>query len=391
MARFLIAPDSFRGTLTSREISRIMADGLRSVLPDARIDTLVLSDGGEGTLEAYLSAGGGKLVEAAVSGPLGKPVDASYAVLEDGTAVIEMSAACGQQLAREGLHPGRATTYGVGELLLDAARRSCPKVVLGLGSSTTNDGGCGAACACGVRFFDRYGEPFTPTGTTLNAVDAIDVSGLDPLVRELELDVVCAVENPLCGMLGTSSAFAPTKGALPSVVAELDDNLAHLASVIRRDLGVDVADMPCGGAGGGMGAGMAAFFGARPRLGIDAVLDACGFDEMLAGTDYVVTGEGCFDAQSLRGKVVSGVARRCKEAGVPLVAVVGVMDEALVPMGEHLGVTSFIALNPANMPLSELTKHPRSRLTRAMAHLGSLIARGDGLPPLVAPAPYRES
>lgn len=385
MARFLIAPGSFKGTLTSSEAGRIMADALKQTLSDARTRCLTVADGGDGTAAALLATTGGTTVELDVTGPAGTPVHSSYALLGDGCAVIEMSAACGVRLAPEGLGASKATTRGVGELLVDAAHRGCSKVMLGLGSSSTNDGGCGAACACGVRFLDRYVEPFEPCGATLGAVESVDVSGIDPAVRALDLELLCAVDNPLCGTMGTSSAFAPSKGALPSVVSTLDANLAHYAAVIERDLGVDVLSLRHGGAGGGMAAGMAAFFGAQPRLGIDVLLDRFGFDARLEGVDYVVTGEGCFDAQSLRGKVVSGVARRCKAAGVPLLAVVGTMDEALVEAGRALGVTTFVALNASDRPLAHIVRHPRSQLSRAMMRVGELIAAGEPLPATIGP------
>lgn len=386
MTRFLIASDAFKGTLTSLEAGRVMSDALKATMPQARTRAIALSDGGDGTMEALLAHASGEVVHARVSGPVSMTVDAPYAILADGTAVIEMSAACGIKLIQEGVSTGRTTTHGVGELLLDAASRGCTKVILGLGSSTTTDGGVGAAYACGVRFFDRYVEPFEPVGATLDAVQTVDVSDLDPRVKALDIQVLCAVENPLCGTMGTSATYAPNKGALPTVVQTLDRNLAHLADVVRDCLGIDMLEVQCGGAGGGMGAGMAAFFDAKPVLAIDAVLDMLDFDKRLEGVDYVVTGEGCFDTQSLHGKVVSGVARRCKKAGVPLIAVVGTMDPALAEVGHSLGVTTFAVLNPHNRPLSQLTQHPRARLSRTMTRVGQLIAEGSELPRTIEPA-----
>ena len=220
---------------------------------------------------------------------------------------------------------------------------------------------------------------------TLDALQTVDVSDLDPRVKALDIQVLCAVENPLCGTMGTSATYAPNKGALPTVVQTLDRNLAHLADVVRRCVGVDMLEVACGGAGGGMGAGMAAFFGAQPRLAIDAVLDILDFDTRLKDVDYVVTGEGCFDTQSLHGKVVSGVARRCKAAGVPLIAVVGSMDPALAQVGASMGVASFAVLNPYNRPLSQLTQHPRARLSRAMTRVAELISQGSELPCVIEP------
>lgn len=384
--RFLIAPDSFKGTLSSLETCRIMAEGISVGYPDAQTRALPLSDGGDGTMDALLSVFGGQQVEATVTGPLGSPVTATYAVLTNGTAVIEMASACGARLVEEGANPAKTTTYGVGELLLDAARRGCSKILLGLGSSCTNDGGCGAAAACGVRFLDRYVEPFTPTGSTLEAIESVDVSGLDPLLRDVEIQAICAVSSPLCGMLGTSATFAPAKGALPTVVSQLDAGLAKLGHIVERDLGVDVLHMPCAGAGGGLGAAMAAFFDTVPSLGIEAVLELSGFDALLSEVDCVVTGEGCFDAQSLHGKVVSGVARHCQRAGIPVVAVVGVMDEAVVDAGHALGVTCFAPISPSDLPLSDLVRRPRSRLSTTCARVAEILHGGGELPAYLDPA-----
>lgn len=383
--RFLIAPDSFRGTLSSLETCRIMAEGVSQGYPDASVRAVPLSDGGSGTMDALLALFGGEQVEVSVTGPLGTPVSATYAILTSGCAVIEMAAACGRHLAKEGTNPAKTTTYGVGELLLDAARRGCTKILLGLGGSCTNDGGCGAAAACGVRFLDRYVEPFIPTGSTLGSLESVDVSGMAEELRGVEISAICAISNPLCGMLGTSSTFGPSKGALPTVVNELDANLATLGRVIERDLGIDVLHMPCAGAGGGTGASMAAFFGATPSLGIETILELANFDELVAQADCVITGEGCFDAQSLHGKVVSGVAARCKAAGVPVVAVVGTMDEAMLEAGVSLGVTHFAPVCPSGLPLAELTKRPRSRLSQTCARVAEMLRTGEEIPAYLTP------
>lgn len=385
MARFLIATDSYRGTLSSLEAGRTIAQALRQGAPGSRARVMAVSDGGEGTIEALAAMLGGDRVPCEVSGPTGAPVRAEYAVLADGTAVIEMASACGARLAPEGSTPGRCTTRGVGELVLDAARRGCERVCLGVGSSATTDGGTGAAWACGVRFLDRYVEPFEPFGATLGALESIDASQRDPVLAGVSIEALCAVDTPLCGAMGTSSAFAPTKGALPGMVATLDRNLAHLAEVARRDVGADMLSMPCGGAGGGMGAGAAAFLGARVLLGADAILDRLGFDERLAEADYAVTGEGGFDAMSLHGKVVARVAKRCRERGVPLVAFVGTLDGALAEAGAALGVTTFAVLNPSNRPLDQIVRHPREQLARAALRVGELVSSGTELPAVIEP------
>ena len=365
-----------------------MAEGVSLGYPGAATRAIPLSDGGSGTMDALLAIFGGQQVEAQVTGPLGTPVSATYAILATGTAVIEMAAACGRHLAKEGTSPAKTTTYGVGELMLDAARRGCRKILLGLGSSCTNDGGCGAAAACGVRFLDRYVEPFTPTGSTLGRLESIDASGFSPELTGVEIRAICAVSNPLCGMLGTSAAFGPSKGVLPTVVNELDANLATFGRIVERDLGIDVLNMPCAGAGGGMGASLAAFFGTTPSLGIETILELANFDELVTQADVVITGEGCFDAQSLHGKVVSGVAQHCKRAGVPVVAVVGTMDEAMLEAGRALGVTHFAPVCPAETPLAELTRRPRSRLSKTCAHIAEMLRASEPMPALIAPPKF---
>ena len=373
--RFLIAPDSFKGTLSSLETCRVMAEGICSGCPDAQTRAVPLSDGGNGTMDAFHSIFGGQQVESCVTGPLGKPVHATYAILPDDTAVIEMAAACGMRLVEEGFNPAKATTYGVGELMLDAARRGCTTILLGLGSSCTNDGGCGAAAACGVRFLDRYVEPFVPTGSTLGALESIDASGLASELRDVEIRTICAVSNPLCGSLGTSATFAPGKGALPTVVSELDANLAHLAVIIGRDLGIDVLDMPCAGAGGGMGAGMAAFFGVTPTLGIETVLEISKFDE-LARPDRlrVHRPRAALTFRACTARVVAGVARHCKAAGSPRRGRGWARwTRPCSNAGRALGVTHFAPVSTSSQPLASLTKKPRSRLSRTAAHAAELI------------------
>lgn len=385
--RFLVAPDSFKGTLSSLETCSVLASGIAMGYPEAVTRALPLADGGAGTMDALLTTFGGEQVDVTVTGPTGAPVLASYAVLPDGCAVVEMAAACGRDLVEEGVSPAKTTTAGLGQLIAHAARRGCGRILVGIGSSCTTDGGCGMAHELGVRFLDRYVEPFVPDGSTLARVESVDASGLLPELAGVRVQAVCAATNPLCGAMGTARVLGPGKGAVPTVVSELDAGLAHLAGVVAREVGVDVLHMPGAGAGGGVGAAMAAFLDARPELGVDAVLDLSDFDALLAQADVVVTGEGCFDAQSLHGKVISGVAARAKARGVPVVAVVGAMDESLVEAGHALGVTTFAPASPSDLPLGELTRKPRSRLERTMARVAALLRDGHDLPRYLAPEP----
>ncbi|MCL2508075.1 MAG: glycerate kinase [Oscillospiraceae bacterium] len=330
MKKIIIIPDSFKGTLSSKEICDITASRILAHFPDCDAVSIPVADGGEGSVDCFLAAVGGESVSVRVKGPFFEELDARYAVIENGkTAVIEMAAAAGLPLAGERKDPLVTTTYGVGQLMLDAMKRGCPKIILGLGGSCTNDAGTGAAAAVGVRFLDRGGNAFVPVGGTLSDVKSIDVSGKSRLLDSVEIVVMCDIENPLYGESGAAYVFAPQKGADSVVVAALDVGLRHIAAVIRRDLHTDVSVLKGGGAAGGMGAGMAAFFGSELKAGIEVVLDAAGFDGAARGADLVITGEGRLDSQSLGGKAVIGVARRAKRLNVPVVAVVGGCDYGL--------------------------------------------------------------
>ena len=311
-----------------------------------------------------------------VTGPFGEPVEAFYGVLGDGrTAVIEMAACAGLPLAEGRLNPERATTYGVGELLLAAKEAGCTKAILGLGGSCTNDGGAGAAAALGAKFTRADGTAFVPTGGTLGEIAALDVSPVAQALQGMELTAMCDIDNPLYGEAGAAAVFAPQKGADAAMVARLDAGLRHLGQVSARCLGRDFSHLPGAGAAGGLGFGMAAFCGAQLRMGIDAVLDAVGFDSLLPGTDVVFTGEGKIDSQSARGKVVSGVAARCRKAGVPVVAVVGQIGQGFEEMYQQ-GLTAVFSINRAAQPFAESRFHAGENLALTMENIARLLAAG---------------
>ncbi len=259
-------------------------------------------------------------------------------------AVIEMASAAGLPMVGDRLDPAATTTFGVGEQIRHAIGNGCTEILLGLGGSCTNDGGCGCAAAVGTKFFDADGNEFVPVGGTLDRIARIDNSAAEALLRGVRVTLMSDVTNPLCGTLGAAHVFGPQKGADPAMVERLDANLAHLAAVIERDLGASVADMPGAGAAGGMGAGCAALLGAELRSGIEAVLDTVGFDARLACADLVITGEGRIDSQSVRGKVISGIAKRTQRAGVPLVAIVGSIAPDAVAAYD-LGVTALFGID----------------------------------------------
>lgn len=376
MEKILLVPDSFKGTLSSRQVCQVMAGQLRRFFPQAQVKSIPVADGGEGSVEAFLAAAGGERRMLTVTGPFGEPVEAFYGILGDGrTAVIEMAACAGLPLAEGRLNPERATTYGVGELLLAAKEAGCTKAILGLGGSCTNDGGAGAAAALGAKFTRADGTAFVPTGGTLGEIAALDVSPVAQALQGMELTAMCDIDNPLYGEAGAAAVFAPQKGADATMVARLDAGLRHLGQVSARCLGRDFSHLPGAGAAGGLGFGMAAFCGAQLRMGIDAVLDAVGFDSLLPGTDVVFTGEGKIDSQSARGKVVSGVAARCRKAGVPVVAVVGQIGQGFEEMYQQ-GLTAVFSINRAAQPFAESCFHAGENLALTMENIARLLAAG---------------
>ena len=376
MEKILLVPDSFKGTLSSRQVCQVMAGQLRRFFPQAQVKSIPVADGGEGSVEAFLAAAGGERRTRTVTGPFVEPVEAFYGVLGDGrTAVIEMAACAGLPLAEGRLNPERATTYGVGELLLAAKEAGCTKAILGLGGSCTNDGGAGAAAALGAKFTRADGAAFIPTGGTLGEIAALDVSPVAQALQGMELTAMCDIDNPLYGEAGAAAVFAPQKGADAAMVARLDAGLRHLGQVSARCLGRDFSHLPGAGAAGGLGFGMAAFCGAQLRMGIDAVLDAVGFDSLLPGTDVVFTGEGKIDSQSARGKVVSGVAARCRKAGVPVVAVVGQIGQGFEEMYQQ-GLTAVFSINRAAQPFAESRFHAGENLALTMENIARLLAAG---------------
>lgn len=310
MRTFILAPDSFKGTMSAADICAIWSDAILRLLPEAQIHAVPMADGGEGMTDAYLRVCGGERIGAEVTGPLGARVNAFYALLPGGAAVLEMASCAGLPLALERRDPMTATTFGVGELLLKIASRGIPRVLLGLGGSATNDGGIGMAAALGYAFTDENGTPLEPLARNLGQIRHIWPPARPP---ELSITAACDVDNPLCGEHGASHIFGAQKGADARMRHELDAGLRNLAAVVRADLGADVLDVPGAGAAGGLGAGVMAFLGGTLRAGAELLLDEAGFDALLAGADIVFTGEGRIDLQSARGKVPIAVARRARD------------------------------------------------------------------------------
>ena len=367
MQKIILVPDSFKGSLTSGEVCDILAEVFGRYFPQAELVQVPLADGGEGSVSAFVAALGGEMRTVRVQGPYGEETRARYALLPDHrTAVIEMSACAGLPLAQAAgrLEPGRATTYGVGQMILDALQIGCREILLGLGGSATNDGGTGCASALGVRFLDKAGRSFVPVGDTLGNIAHIDLLGRAPVLADAKLRVLCDVRNPLCGRNGAAAVFAPQKGADAAEVARLDAGLAHLAAVTEAELGVRVSTLPGAGAAGGMGAGAVAFLGGQLCSGIQVLLDLVGFDRMLAGADLVITGEGCIDGQSAQGKVISGVARRAQAAGVPVLAFGGQIGEGAWEL-YRMGVTAMQATDRAALPFEKAAPRAAADLRAA--------------------------
>ena len=375
MKKIILIPDSFKGTMSSREICEIMKGQIKKHFPDSEVISIPVADGGEGSVDAFLSAMGGKKVAVNVKGPYFEELESFYGILPDNTAVVEMSAAAGLPLVGENRHAELTTTYGAGQLIAHAAEAGCRRIIVGLGGSATNDGGTGAAAALGVKFIDSSGKDFIPVGKTLSKIAGIDLTRLNPSLKGVEIITMCDIDNPLFGPQGAAVVFAPQKGADEEIVKLLDSNLAHLAKIVKASIGKDVADIPGAGAAGGMGAGMVAFLGSILQRGIDTVLDTVGFDFLVSGADLVISGEGKIDVQSLRGKVVIGCAGRAKAAGVPLIAIVGDIGENIEAAYAE-GVSAIISINSVAVPFEEARKRCRADLALTMDNLMRTIKLG---------------
>lgn len=323
--KIVIAPDSYKESLSALEVAQAVEAGFRQVFPDADYVLVPVADGGEGTVDAMVAATGGRKETVTVSGPLGEPVEAFYGLTGDGdTAVIEMAAASGLALVPpDRRNPLLTNSRGTGELIRAALDAGARRFILGIGGSATNDGGAGMVQALGARLLDLEGRELDGSGGDLARLERIDVSALDPRLAECRIEVACDVDNPLTGARGASAVFGPQKGATPEMVQALDANLARLARIVGRDLGVAVDTVPGAGAAGGMGAAMLAFFGATLKPGIEIVTAAVDLDDHVRDADLVITGEGRIDFQTVHGKTPIGVARVAKRHGKPVIGIAG--------------------------------------------------------------------
>ena len=350
--KIIIAPDSYKESLTAMEVATAIEAGFRQVMPTAEYIKLPMADGGEGTVQSLVDASNGSIIEHQVTGPLGEQVPAFFGIMgDDKTAVIEMAAASGLHLVSPNLrNPMLTTSYGTGELILAALDHGVDHIIVGIGGSATNDGGIGMAQALGIQLLDNKGQALGFGGQALAQLATIDISHIDPRLAHIKLEVACDVDNPLCGKKGASHIFGPQKGATPAMVAELDQHLAHYAAIIKRDLAIDVKDMAGAGAAGGMGAALLGLFNAQLRSGIEIVIDAVHLGDIIKDADLVITGEGRIDSQTIHGKTPIGVARTAKKYHKPVIGIAGCLSQDCGVVYDH-GIDAVFSVVPAAMSL----------------------------------------
>lgn len=352
--KVVIAPDSFKDSLSAQGVAEAIALGLAQVWPQATLVKCPMADGGEGTVESILAACAGELRRSRVRGPLGAPVEAAWGWLpQTQTAIIEMAEASGLQLVPPGQRDACiSSTFGTGELVRAALDAGAQRVILAIGGSATNDGGAGAMQALGLKLLDAQNQALVPGGLALSQLARLDLSALDPRLAQVRFDIAADVNNPLCGPQGASAIFGPQKGASPAQVQQLDQALGHFAELCAQALGKDVRDEPGSGAAGGLGFAAKAFLGAQFQAGVEVVAELVGLADAVKGADLVITGEGRFDAQTLRGKTPFGVARIAKQHGVPVVAIAGTLGDGYQELYGH-GIDAAFAVTSGPMTLEQ--------------------------------------
>ena len=356
--KIVIAPDSYKESLSALEVATQIEAGFREIFPQAEYVKLPVADGGEGTVEAMVAATGGRIVRVRVTGPLGDPIEAFYGLSGDEqSAFIEMAAASGlEQVPPHQRNPLRTTSYGTGELIRNALDHGVKHCIIGIGGSATNDGGAGMAQALGAKLRTAQGDELGHGGAALAELASIDVSELDPRLAQCQIEVACDVTNPLTGEQGASAIFGPQKGATPEMVTQLDGYLAHYAGVIKRDLGIDVDTVPGAGAAGGMGAALLAFCGADLRRGIEIVTEALGLEALVKDADLVITGEGRIDSQTIHGKVPIGVAKVAKRYNKPVIGIAGSLTADVGVVHQH-GLDAVFSVLYTICTLDEALEH----------------------------------
>ncbi|NNB01321.1 glycerate kinase [Pseudomonas fragi] len=377
--KIVIAPDSFKDSLSAEKVADAIAAGLADVMPHAQLVKCPMADGGEGTVEAIVAAGNGQLRRNHVQGPLGAPVEAHWGWLPDShTAIIEMAEASGLQLLKpEQRNACITSTFGTGELIRAALDAGARRVILAIGGSATNDAGAGALQALGLGLFDAQGNSLPRGGLALAHVARIELAGLDPRLAEVRFEIAADVNNPLCGEHGASAIFGPQKGASAEQVRLLDQALAHFADHCANVLPKDVRHEPGSGAAGGLGFAAKAFFGAQFRAGVEVVAELVGLAEAVKGADLVITGEGRFDAQTLRGKTPFGVASIARAEGVPVVVLAGTLGEGYQALYEH-GINAAFAIASGPMTLQDACARAAPLLTDRARDIARLLILARG-------------
>ena len=376
--KILVAPDSFKGSLTALEVATAIEEGIKRVFPQAEVRKVPMADGGEGTVQSLIDATGGEIVRKKVTGPLGEKVMAFYGILGDKrTAVVEMAAASGLPLVPHDLRdPSKTTTYGTGELIKDALEKGCRKFIVGIGGSATTDGGAGMAQALGARLLDKEGRGIGFGGAELRRLDRIDVSNLNAEIRESTVTVASDVDNPLCGERGAARVYSPQKGATPEMVEELERALEHFAKILKHDLGRDVRDVPGAGAAGGLGAGLIAFLGAELRPGVDIVMETVQLEKKLTDVDLVITGEGKMDEQTIYGKTPFGVAKLAKKHKKPIIGICGTLGEGAEVLYQR-GFDAILSNLKVPMSLEEAIKESRQLTVEAAERAMRILKIGN--------------
>ncbi|NLL91854.1 MAG: glycerate kinase [Ruminococcaceae bacterium] len=375
MNKIVLVPDSFKGTMSSAKICEIMKDSILRFFPDIEVVSIPIADGGEGSADSLVSALAGRKVSSVTCGPYFEEMVSHYGIVDGDTAVMDMSSAAGLHLAGTNRNAGKTTTFGVGRMISHALDNNCRKIILGLGGSATNDGGCGAAAALGAVFRDRFGNEFIPVGETLKKISEVDISKMDSRLYKTDITAMCDVDIPLFGSYGAARIFAPQKGADEKMVEILEEGLVNLSAVIKRDLGIDISYVSGSGAAGGMGAGIMAFLKGKLKAGIDVMLDLVNFDILIDSADCIFTGEGSLDSQTLRGKAVMGIAKRALKKNIPVIAVVGNIGSDIDDIFDY-GVSAVFSINRTAVPLEVARPRAISDLSLAMDNIMRLIKLG---------------
>jgi glycerate kinase len=371
--KVLIAPDSFKESLTAKEVANAIETGWKSVLPQTECIKIPMADGGEGTVQSLVDATNGRLVYTKVTGPLGEIVEAFYGILGDqNTAIIEMSAASGlHHVPLTQRNPLITTTRGTGELILHAINQKVDKIMIGLGGSATNDAGAGMAKALGYQFLDRQGNEIKEGGAGLIDCHHIDESKVDERIKSIKFEVACDVENPLIGINGASFVYGPQKGATNEMIEKLECSLVHFASIIEKDLGVQVANVKGAGAAGGMGAGAIAFLNGNLKKGFQLVSEAVSLEKCMKEVELVITGEGKIDGQSIFGKTPVGVARLAKKYQLPVLVIVGSIGKNYELVYKH-GVDAVFPILPSVCSVEEALLNGRQNIERTVSEIAKI-------------------